>query len=169
MKREPGFSTSIFRPNDDAMYPMIVKAMPYMPSGWLGPAKRSCIRPIAQPVRHPLTGLRRATAKKMVTMNGRSMIGRKRTRTGMKIWISTATSGMKMTAGQLNSYTATWSREVRLPRNGMTRLLIAAAPRQAALLAVAGWRLATAPEPAWFASAQARRLGRSWGRSPAMQ
>ena len=50
MKREPGFSTLIFRPSDDAMYPMIVKAMPYMPSGWLGPAKRSCSRPIAQPV-----------------------------------------------------------------------------------------------------------------------
>ncbi len=38
-----------------------------------------------QPVMQPLMGLRRAVAKKIVTRNGRSMIGMKRTFTGMKI------------------------------------------------------------------------------------
>jgi hypothetical protein len=38
-----------------------------------------------------------------------------------------ATSGMRMIAGQLNSYTDTCSREVTLPRNGITRVLMAGA------------------------------------------
>ena len=82
---------------------MIVFAMPYMPSRWRGPASVSCNRPMIAPVMQPLAGLRRATAKKITTIIGKSMTGRKRTSTGMNAWMKSATSGMKMVAGQPNS------------------------------------------------------------------
>ena len=81
----------------------MVSVMPYIPIGWAGPPNRSCSRPIIAPVIQPLIGLRRATAKKITTIIGRSMIGSQRIFVGRNAWTKIATKGIRMVASQLNS------------------------------------------------------------------
>ena len=71
--------------------------------GMGGAGERVLKKPMMAPVRHPLMGLRRATAKKITTIMGRSRMGKKRRRTGRNAWMATAASGTKMMTGHANS------------------------------------------------------------------